>query len=87
MDVPTSFLVAKDVDEAFDARFKAGGVGLSIDREAEHGLSFDAADDSVVGHGIGAAGEGADKQDAVNAVMQVHDRADDFSVHDPGQGI
>ena len=41
MDVPTSFLVAKDVGEAFDARFKAGGAGLSIDREVEHGLSFD----------------------------------------------
>lgn len=60
---------------------------MSIDRKVEHGLSLDAADDSVVGHGIGAAGKGADKQEPVNAVMQVHGRADDFSVHDPGQGI
>ena len=60
---------------------------MSIDRKVEHGLSLDGTDDSVVGHGIEAAGEGVDKQDAVNAVMQVHDRADDFSVHDPGQGI
>ena len=60
---------------------------MSIDREVEHGLSFDAADDSVVGHGIEVAGEDADKQDAVNAVMQVHGRVDDFSVHDQGQGI
>lgn len=82
MDVSASFLIAKNVDEAFDARFKAGGSGLRIDRKVQDGLALNAADDGVVGHRIRAAGKRADKQDAVNRAMQLHNRADDLTIHD-----
>lgn len=87
MDVSASFLIAKNVDEAFDARFKAGGSGLRIDRKVQDGLALNAADDGVVGHRIQAAGKRADKQDAVNRAMQLHNRADDLTIHDPGKRV
>jgi len=60
---------------------------LRIDGKRKDGLALDAAHERVVGHGVGAAGEGANQDDAVYLVVQAQDGADYLAVDDPGQRV